>query len=299
MMVLKRLTLVALGALGLGALAAGPASAQNKIPAPDSLRDLTACIEANTPERMEQMRRPVRPPLDYTSDMLTVTVAALYNVADCMDIKLDPEADAGDGVDLMEMVARARTAFGSLPDDDDDDYAEELADVQERFSGTIFERVFDEVMARDDTVEARDDLIEARNNLHIEQTDDDLTGVLDELYRALTLHTDEHDDTDDINLPTITGVTFDADGDLVSVTAITTGVGGADSTGLADGVIQIDTDNLGSLLNDRRLSIVAIATRAGGSGSPRSGGRRQGAFINPESGSHRIHRDPPDACQPV
>ena len=70
-MVLKRLFYVALGALGLGALAAGPALSQ-EIPAPERLRHLTSCIEANTPDPTESMRRPVAPPTDYGLATLAV-----------------------------------------------------------------------------------------------------------------------------------------------------------------------------------------------------------------------------------
>ena len=50
LMVLKRVLVTALGALGLGALAAGPASAQ-QIPAPDLFDDQVAC-SSNVPSGM-------------------------------------------------------------------------------------------------------------------------------------------------------------------------------------------------------------------------------------------------------
>ena len=257
-MVLKRLFYVALGALGLGALAAGPASAQ-EIPAPERLRDLTSCIEENTPEPSERMRRPVRPPTDYTLATLAVSARDLYAVMACMDIKLDPEAGDGDGVDLMEMIERARTAYGSLPDTDDDDYNEELADVRARFSGAIFDAVAAEVAAQDDLNDARSDLGEVRNTLHTDVDDDDITGVVNDLYRGLELDSAEDADTDDINLPTIAGVSFDGTGAFTGATSVETGVGGTDGSGLTDGLIEIDTDNLGALVDGRRLSVVAIA----------------------------------------
>ena len=43
LMVLKRFVIMALGALGLGALAAGPTFAQGQIPAPDAYGDPQAC----------------------------------------------------------------------------------------------------------------------------------------------------------------------------------------------------------------------------------------------------------------
>ena len=48
-MVLKRLLVTTLGALGVGALAAGPASAQHNIPAPDLFDDQVEC-SSNVPD---------------------------------------------------------------------------------------------------------------------------------------------------------------------------------------------------------------------------------------------------------
>ena len=91
LMVLKRIFFTALGALGLSAVAVGPVVAQTEIPAPESLRDLTTCIEMNTPDPMERMRRPVELPTDYGAADLSVSARALYTVMACTDIKLDPE----------------------------------------------------------------------------------------------------------------------------------------------------------------------------------------------------------------
>ena len=258
MMVLKRLFYVALGALGLSALAAGPASAQNEIPAPEGLRDLTSCIEMNTPDPMDRPRSAVKPGPDFTDAGIASTVrdVSLYGVLDCTDMSFDPEADAGDGVDLMDSIDDARLAFIGLPDSDDDDYAEELAEVRARYSGAIFEAVPSEVKSEAEAKDAKDDLGEIATKLHAADGydfagDGTKTDDLHALYTGLTLHVEAQTDGDDaveIKLPTITGVTFD-NGVLEPVATPTTAVG-----------VPINwSTNIGALITDRRTSEVAIA----------------------------------------
>ena len=240
-MILKRLLgsalgafAVALGVIGLGALASGPAFA-NEIPAPDSLNDLTGCITGNTPApRGAPPRFPVSPPTDFADPYLSgFGIRSLYSVGDCEDIKLDSDTAAGDGVNLKTLIERARTAYGSLPDSDDDDYASELAAFEARYSGAIFKAVTAEIDARADAQDALGDFNDAKDVLHTNVTDDGYSAAISGLYRGLQVEVDatagstSNATPDTINLPGITGVTFDNNGVFTGASNVTTSVSGA------------------------------------------------------------------------
>lgn len=94
-MVLKRLIVTALGALGLGALVAGPASAQ-EIPAPDLFDGQVAC----------SMNVPTPPMTLVGRDAMTMmTIGITAKIATNMAIAVDEDGEAGTDDDFVPHTA--------------------------------------------------------------------------------------------------------------------------------------------------------------------------------------------------
>ena len=298
MMDLKRFLITALGALGLGALASGSAFAQ--IPPPDTFggQNLTGCLEDPPAAMAARPRGAIERDAGYVAnsedDLVTNLPAGrtFSPKAGCNMVALGG-GTAQATIDLSAWLEMAEEAYGNLPDMDDDDYAEELAEFNQQYPGAIFEALAMELSAIMDLEDARDELGDALDELFqggADSATDLVTGTsssLNALYRAVTMDSTEAADEDDILLPTVAGVSFtrdtDGDGDVddddsggvvatLGTFVTTTGAGGGDVTAVTlatDGTIgtvtgsEIDFDvattNLGLLLDARQVSLNAIA----------------------------------------
>ena len=148
LMVLKRLLITALGALGLGALAAGPAFAQGQIPAPDAYGDPQACAADIKAVAAAAAKKH---PLDAGIKAGTAsTVNAALNA-------VMTRACAPTGGDAVGGgIAEARTLYeGAAEAKDDLDTAQKVYDADD--SARNLEKLEEAVTAHEKAVAARND----------------------------------------------------------------------------------------------------------------------------------------------
>ena len=244
----------------LGGLAFGQEDPDD-IPPPDSFRSLTACIGANTPAPQDpRPRRAVTAARDFQASTVIAPTFVFdglgATIMACDDIKITPTDD--DTLDLAGYISDVRTEYEALPDSDDDDYAEELAAIEAKYSGAIVDAIAADVRAESSRSDAINDFREAGGILYTDQTDDVVTsGSLDAAYKALTLETSLQSTTDGIEIPTITGVTIALDAsnklDSVTVGSVSLATSGTDD-------VDFTSATIGSLITLRRASEVAVAT---------------------------------------
>ena len=155
-MVLKRLFLTALGALGLGALIAAPASAQ-QIPAPRLYGDITGCV-TDAPDSVTKARAKGKTPsiLDAAFEGVpnALTPGEQGNLAatlsPCNDgTKSNDIADGfGRARDLYNRAAAARAlATGEGATQTDIDSFNDALQKQEAYGGAVYDSVYEETAA--------------------------------------------------------------------------------------------------------------------------------------------------------
>ena len=165
-MVLKRLLVTALCTLGLGALATGPAFAQNDIPAPDSLTNVADCIRAYGAMTAD--------PADITklTEVTSTTVAPAdtsydtnrFNPIDsgtsaaiaCTGTTVGSGRNAVTVPALSTVFAQARSRLALL-DPTDDDFDADLAALRNDYGGPVFSLLYDEYVAQLALDKAHDD----------------------------------------------------------------------------------------------------------------------------------------------
>ena len=161
-MVLKRLFITALGALGLGALAAGPAAAQ-QIPAPDFYGDAIACANGFGQAGMAPKTHPIDAATKNQSSLTDAVLSGLNGTSMGCDVDDDSTASVTETDDVASGLAKARELYKKAYDakelyDANDSAANKAAldaAVKERddFAGgadtdTIYARVYAEEQAR-------------------------------------------------------------------------------------------------------------------------------------------------------
>ena len=271
-MILKRLLMTTLGALGVVML-----GARADIPVPDQFGgdDLAGCLQpAAAPPGVRPRKNVARDvPLSGTSTASDlIKNLALYSVrTGCADIQI---GTGGASIDLSDAVDMAREAYGNLPDTDDDDYQDELNAFNDKYSGEIFGLLAKELSARMDVADDRDDLDDAIDALFTDGAVDLLgagtTTSVNALYAGLTMDSTEAATEDDVALPYIvSGLTFSRDtngdgsvndDDSGGVVANFTGAFDTDRGGSNNTVDFSDSaTNIGSLLTLRQTSLDAIA----------------------------------------
>ena len=273
MMVLKRLFVTALSALGLVALTAGSAFAQ--IPPPNTFggQDLTNCLVEPAGPRPDRPRSKVERDSGYTAATVAGALVTDFTGARRFTPKTGCETvQLGSGtaqatIDLIDMLAMAKEAYLDLPDMDDDDYAEELAAFNQKYSGAIFNALTGELSAQMDLDDAQDDLGDALDVLfrdHATNVLGALSGgtavAINTLYGELTMEATAAADEDDVAMPTVTtGLSFTRNADD-SVTADFSGA--FETTASSSDDIDFDDSTaptISSLLTLRQTSLDAIA----------------------------------------
>ena len=264
-MVLKRLMIGALGALGLGALAAGSAFA-DEIPPPKTFggQNLAGCLmPAPGPKDPPPRKKVSRDPGFSTSsdsEALIKDITLFMELAGCAEVSL---GTGGAKIDLSDAIADAREAYEDLPDKDDSDYQVELDTFNKEYAGSIFSVLAKEIDAQMAVEEAQDDFDDGIGALFTDGAVDllgaDATTTLDALYRGLTLSAKEEgeDAEEAVSIPTVAGIAIARDGDGGVTVDFT---GSFDTT--ASGTDDVDfgtSDDIGSLLGLRQTSLDAIA----------------------------------------
>ena len=178
-MVLKRLILTALGALGLGALASGPAFSQNngngQIPAPNFYGDITSCSGGTLPEASTAMgamsllgmgglldmafdsSTDTGIQMDYTQDAALIVTAAADNESNGLVALLDPSGEAKCNndvaggytmaVELYNEYVSAKSAADATGATAEDRAAFTAAQGdKDAYGGAVYDRVYSQQM---------------------------------------------------------------------------------------------------------------------------------------------------------
>ncbi len=217
LMVLKRLFVSALGALGLGALAAGPAFAQEQIPGPRLYGDIQSCAGGALPTASTAMgtssllgmggvldqafdsdATAMGIQMDYTQDAALIVTAEtgnesnalveLLSVADCNNPVANNVSDA---VTLYNDYVSAKKAFEALEEPDAEDTAtfNTARMNKDDFGGDVYNAVYDQqakLAAANKAISDYNKLAGAMGTLASLKTNQGNTGGYDDIAVTVT-----------------------------------------------------------------------------------------------------------------